>query len=105
MYAAGYYRFGSSSDTPVRCVYVTCPDNDTCIFISPETNTELQVSMPTKPLHSSDKCIVNFVKIMHDQCMPRCVDLILKFTSYPGDDKLYLQVSIYNIRLQWPVYV
>ena len=92
MYTAGYYRFGSNSDTPVRCVYVSCHDNDMCIFISPEDGNELQVSMPFNPLQSDDKCVVNFVEIIHD-CKPRRVDLILNFTSYPGDDNLYLQVS------------
>ena len=89
----GYYRFGSNSDTPVRCVYVACHDNDMCIFISPEGGTELQVSMPDNPLYSNDKCVVNFVEMIHD-CKPRRVDLTLKFTSYPGDDRLYLQVSL-----------
>ena len=104
MHTAGHYRFGLNSDTPVRCVYVTCHDNDMCIFTSSENGTELQVSMPTNPLHSSDNCMVNFVEIIHD-CKPRCVNLILKFIPHSGDDMLYLQVSIYNIRLQWPVYI
>ena len=91
MYTA-YYRFGSNSDTPVRCVYVTCNDNNICIFKSLKDGSELQVSSPVNPLHSSDKCVVNYVDVIHD-CMPRRVDLTLKFTSYAGDNKLYLQVS------------
>ena len=93
MYTAGYYRFGSNSDTPLRCVYVSCQDNDVCIFTSPEDGRQLQVSTPYNPLHSTDNCMVNYVEIIHD-CMPRSVDLTLKFTSYPGDDNLYLQVAI-----------
>ena len=94
MYATGYYRFGSNSDTPVRCVYVSChhDDNDMCIFTSPEDGNELQVSMSYNPLQSSDNCVVNYVEMIHD-CKPRRVDLILNFTSYPGNDNLYLQVS------------
>ena len=103
-YAAGYYRFGSNSDTPVRCVYVSCHDNDMCIFTSPEDGSKLQVSMQINPLNSSDNCMVNYVEIIHD-CKPRRVDLILNFISYPGDNKLYLQVSVYNIRPQWPLYI
>ena len=87
----GYYRFGLSSDTLVRCVHASCNDDDVCIFLS-ETNTELQVSMPNDLLHSRDNCLVNYVEIIHD-CMPRSVNLTLKFTSYSGDDKLYLQVN------------
>ena len=90
---AAYYRFGSNSDTPVRCVHISCLADNMCIFISPETNTELQIPMPTNTLHSSDKCVVNFVEMIHD-CMPRNVSLTLKFTSYPGDDRLYLEVSL-----------
>ena len=88
----GYYRFGSSSDTLVRCVHASCNDGNVCIFLS-ETNIELQVSTPNNPLHSSDKCTVNYVEIIHD-CMPRSVDLTLKFTdtSY-SEDNLYLQVN------------
>ena len=87
-----YYRFGSNEMTSVRCVHVSCNDMDVCIFALSEDGTELQVSMNSNPLQSSDKCMVNFVEIIHD-CMPRSVDLTLKFTSYPGDDKLYLQVN------------
>ena len=91
----GYYKFGSNADTFVRCVYVSCNDNDVCIFMSTSLETpssELQVSMPTNPLHSSDNCVVNYVEIIHD-CMPRRVELTLKFTSYLGNDNLYLQVN------------
>ena len=90
---AGYYRFGSNSETPVRCVYVTCNDNNLCTFMAPKTNTKLPVSAPTNPLSSSDKCVVNYVEMIHD-CMPRRVDVTLKFTSYPADNRLYLQVSL-----------
>ena len=91
-FGIAYYRFGSNSDTPVRCVYISCHDNDICIFTSPEDGDELQISSPVNPLQSSDECVVNFVDVIHD-CMPRRVDLNLKFTSNPGDNRLYLQVS------------
>ena len=71
-----------------------------CIFTSPEDGAELQVSSPYNPMDSSDNCTVNFVDVIHD-CVPRRVDLTLKFTSYAGNDKLYLQVSFiksdYNV--------
>ena len=100
-----YYRFGSNSDTPVRCVYVSCKDIDMCNFTSPETGAELPVSPPFNYLRSRDSCMVNYVEIIHD-CMPRLIDLTLDFISHSGDDKLYLQVSfMYKIRLQLPEYV
>ena len=89
----GYYRFGSNSDTPVRCVYLSCNEVDMCNFMSPETDDELQVSTPNNTLRSSDNCMVNYVEIIHD-CMPRLIDLTLVFTSHSKDDKLYLQVSL-----------
>ena len=88
----GYYRFGSNSDTPVRCVYLSCNEVDMCNFMSVQSDYELQVSMPNNPLHSDDNCMVNYVEIIHD-CMPRLIDLTLVFTSHSGDDNLYLQVS------------
>ena len=95
MYVAGFYRFGTNEKTAIRCVYVSCNDDDVCIFTSPEDGTtELQISMQSNPLHSGDNCVVNNVEIIHD-CMPRNVDLTLKFTSYPGNDNLYLQVRTY----------
>ena len=90
----GYYRFGSNSATAVRCVNVSCHDNDMCIFTSPEDGTKLQVSTKINPMKSSVKCVVNYVEIIHD-CMPRNVSLTLKFIPDEGDDRLYLQVSIY----------
>ena len=85
----------------MRCVYITCHDNDTCIFTSSENGIELQVSMPNNPLQSSDNCTVNHVEIIHD-CKPRLVDLILKFTPHSGDNRLYLQVAI-NLQHQTAV--
>ena len=91
MYTA-YYRFGANSNTSVRCVYISCHGNDMCIFTSSEDGAELQVSMLDSSLDSGDKCVVNSVDIVHD-CMPRRVDLTLKFTSYAGNDGLYFQVQ------------
>ena len=87
-----YYMFhgDGSNDNPVRCVYVTC-NKYICIFKSPTTNKELPVVTPNNILHSDDKCLVNFVEIIHD-CIPRFVDLKLSFTTHEGDTNLYLQV-------------
>ena len=104
MYTA-YYRFGSNSETPVRCVNVSCNDIDMCNFTSPETGIELPVSTQFNYLHSTESCMVNYVEIIHD-CMPRLIDLTLVFISHSGDDKLYLQVSfMYKIRLQLLKYI
>ena len=80
-----------SNKNPVRCVYVTCYDNNTCIFQLSTTNKELPVVTPNNMLHSNDNCVVNFVEIIHD-CIPRLVDLELSFTAHEGDTNLYLQV-------------
>ena len=86
------FQGNGSNTNPVRCVNVTCDDeNHVCIFKSSTTNKELPIVTSDSVLHSDDNCTVNFVDIIH-YCAPIHVDLELRFTTRAGDPKLYLQV-------------
>lgn len=90
-----YYRFDPSGldvQTYVNTVYADCGADNYCTLNSTATNSELAITkiQHNEPLNSNSNCTVNHVEIIHD-CIPRCVDLRLSFTSY-SDNKLYLQV-------------
>ena len=81
----------------VATVYAVCGNDDLYVLNSSETNAELPVAAKWNLLDSDDNCVVNFVEIMHD-CMPRCVDLSLSFTSQ-ATHNLYLMVRNVVIHL------
>ena len=74
----------------MSAVYAVCGNDHICSFNSSKYNVELAVTKTDNQLlHSDSNCVVNYVEIIRD-CIPRCVDLKLNFTSH--SDKVYLQV-------------
>ena len=88
-----FYEDGSNTN-PVICVHVVCDHNNLCIFKSSTKDTEdreLSIAGSGNRLRSDSDCSVHYVEILHG-CTSRQVDMNLKFTSYVGDNNLYLQV-------------
>ena len=92
-----FYRFQRGMlnvSTDVSTVYAVCSrNNEYCLLSSMATSTQLPIETTNNniALANGSDCVVNFVEIIHD-CLPRCVDMKLRFRSYETN-YLYLQVK------------
>ena len=90
-----FYRFQQRNvNTNVSTVYAVCETSDYCDLISPITNTQLPIekTKTMMPLDAESHCRVDIVEIIHD-CLPRSVDVKLRFESKNESDCVYLQVK------------